>query len=63
MGALSSSSKVWIINIIDTPLEVRNIISAHCRTLNDHGRLYYRRRSCSIISLVKSCSQSISAAH
>lgn len=59
MGALSSSSKVWIINIIDTPLEVRNIISAHCRTLNDHGRLYYRRRSCS----VKSCSQSISAAH
>lgn len=63
MGALSSSSKVWIISIIDTPLEVRNIISAHCRKLNDNGRLCYRRRPCSILLLAKFCSRSISAAH
>lgn len=63
MGVFSSSSKVWIINIIDTPLEVRNIISAHCRKLNDYGRLYCRCHPCSIIFLAKFCSRSISATH
>lgn len=63
MGALSNSLRVWIVNITNMPLEVRDIVSTHRHKLNDCSRLYYRSHPSSIVFRAKSFSRSLSPTH